>query len=280
MTEADTTCAMTPGCKRPQTVGLSCAGHYARLGQMLADVEMETALLSPMPSMAVKTGRTGGLASHRSPARLDAIVALDGRRGLVNLTDSVADPIAYDDTASILDVLGSWARVVREERNFATRGTATIATERDALARHLEHIVAQPWLDEFYNDISALLSQLRSCNGTQPDKPVGRCYLVDEDEQCGGPIWIDTAAGHAYCGKCRSTWDGQQLTLLHLAIEQDRAEAKRPRTSDGRPMLTAHELVRDGHVSSVSNVRVLAHRRGIAAVEGHYDPQEFGKVTA
>ena len=281
---SEQTCAATVGCKRAPTVGYVCAGHFARLGDTLTALRTEVDNLSAVPSMQAKSGRGGGLASHRSPARLDVLVHTDRRRGSPDLSDaSRADPLAYDQTPSVLETLHSWARMVREERGLDVSGPATIATERETLSRHLEWICHQPWVDEAYRDLTNLLGALRSANGTAPEKPSGRCYLPDETTgtgTCDGPIWLDEASGHASCGRCKQTWDGPQLAMLSYEMKRARAEAARPRTEDGRPMLTAEELVARGKVSSVSNVRVIAHRRGRVSVAGHYDPQWFGKEPA
>jgi hypothetical protein len=102
-------------------VGLLCDNHFTKLGAILRDVEDQAAMLSAVPSMQIATGTRGGsLASHRAPARLDVIVANDRRRGTGIPVSGEPDPWGFDDTASILDVLHSWARVVREERGLAS----------------------------------------------------------------------------------------------------------------------------------------------------------------
>lgn len=157
----------------------------------------------------------------------------------------------------------------------------TISGERDFLTRHLDHIARQPWCDEFYSELRQLLGQLKAANGTQDEKPVGRCFLPNDTGICDGPIWVDDAAGHAHCGRCQQTWDGTDLHRLSVILENERRERRRPKTEDGRKMLTAEELVAQGYVSSVSNVRVKAHRAGIVSVDGHYDPDAFReRITA
>ncbi len=310
---------------------LLCAAHLDRLADTLRTIEDEAIHLETRPSMAIRYDHgSGGLASERSPARIDAIVLRDRRRGTGIPTTGEPDVWGYDETPSVLETLHSWARLVREERGLAgptRRGERarvarkvsigpfcedcvhsscevlsfwleipeepTITGERDLLTRHLSWIAAQPWVDEMNDELRKLAAHLKRVNGTQSDKPVGRCYLPVQSyagEQsngsvrlggtCNGPIWVDDAAGHAHCGACRSTWDGPQLALLKHALDQARLEAARPRTADGRRMLTAAELVAAGIVSTVSNVRVIAHRLGVPAVSGHYDPALFAEVSA
>ncbi len=273
---------------------LLCAAHLDRLANTLRTIEDEAIHLETRPSMAIRYDHGGGgLASERSPARIDALVLRDRRRGTGIPRSGEPDVWGYDETPSVLETLHSWARVVREERDLGVPASVTITGERDTLSRHLSWAAAQPWIDEMHDDLRKLAAHLKRVNGTQPDRPVGRCYLPVEsyaggqpngsvrlDGTCNGPVWVDDAAGHAHCGACRSTWDGPQLALLKHALDQARLEAARPRTADGRRMLTAAELVAAGIVSTVSNVRVIAHRLGAPAVSGHYDPALFGTDSA
>ena len=98
--------------------GLLCVAHFDRLADMLRQIEEEAAILSAVPSMAIRTGSGGGsLASTRAPARLDVLVHLDTRRG-TGRSETDDDQIAAGQTLPVLDVLHSWARVVREERGL------------------------------------------------------------------------------------------------------------------------------------------------------------------
>jgi hypothetical protein len=98
--------------------GLLCIAHFDRLADMLRQVEEEAAILSAVPSMAIRTGSGGGsLASTRAPARLDVLVHRDTRRG-TGKSETEDDELAAGKTLPVLDVLHSWARVVREERGL------------------------------------------------------------------------------------------------------------------------------------------------------------------
>lgn len=98
--------------------GLLCEGHYQRLSEMLRDIEDEAAILSAVPSMAIRTGSGGGsLASTRTPARLNVLVHRDHRRG-TGKSETEDDALAAGHTLAVLEVLHSWARMVREERGL------------------------------------------------------------------------------------------------------------------------------------------------------------------
>lgn len=305
MSELSGACVM---CARDAEHGYLDAECYSRLASMLREIEDETAILEAVPSMAQRTGSGGGsLASQRAPVVLDAIVARDPRRGLMRWSSDDFDPWGLDDTASVLETLDSRARTVHEEGGFTLPDVATVSGTREFLTENLPWIARQPWVDEMFHEVRDLLAQLKRTNKTQEDKPVGFCHLIRFESTCGGRIWrreqdrhiwrqaepggdrcvrvkIKANDGPAYCERCRAVWDDpKELARLEL-IEEKRqgeaearrkAEADRPHTDDGRRMLTAQELVEAGHVSSISNVRVRAHRLGFSAVRGHYDPEWF-----
>jgi hypothetical protein len=262
-----------PLCQRhtPDT-GLLCAPCLQRLADNLHDVQRETELLSAVPSMAQPTGSRGGtLASHRAPARIDAIALADTR----------------PNTDSTLGVLTAWARVVREDRRLTWPEHPDLTTERRTLTRHLNWIAAQPWVDAMAADLADLLARLRRTNPTNRPRPLGRCPAPD----CNGPIWreaqrhvmwrhegdrctahaIELHDGPAYCARCRQRWEGPDMARLALILERQEREATRPRTADGRPMLTADELARD-HGVTVNAIRLRLSRAGARATSGHYDP--------
>jgi hypothetical protein len=88
------------------------------------------------------------------------------------------------------------------------------------------------------------------------------------------PQPMKLADGPAHCERCGHEWDGADLDRLNLILEEQKAELKRPKTDDGRRMLTAEELAQQWR-TSVANVRKMASRQGIRAVLGHYDPDRF-----
>lgn len=318
---SDHTCAATVGCQRQPTVGLVCAGHFARLGDTLAALEAEATVLSAVPSMQASTGnRSSGLASQRPNARLN-VIAMNDRRTVAyeprlpgpschhcwhetcQLIRNWMD--AYDsqatDLASVLGTLHGWAAHIRQERGFTTAGPITLASERGTLARHLEWACQQPWIGRMYDAITNLMAALRAANGHRPDKPYSRCPTIVAGQTCNGQVWLhdelqpvwrrladrctrnwEQAPGPAVCDTCGAKWaTAAEKARLDRMIDDSARELTRPRTDDGRPMLTAEELVERGIVSTVSNVRVQAHRRGKSSVEGHYDPKWFtAKVSA
>lgn len=299
MTEATTTCVIGP---RPHqaTHGFLCEGHFSRLAQNLRDIETEATFLDARPSMQQRMDAGGGsLASERAPAKLDVLVHTDRRRG-TGKSETDDDAIAAGKTLPILDVLHSWARLVREERDLEPPQTVTISGERDLLTRHLEWVAAQAWVDEAYGDVRQLHSQLLIANERQPDRPYSQCPVILDGLGCPGQVWIhdelqpvwrrypdrcskswEHAPGAAVCDACGSSWatDAEKARLRRM-IDDAATELARPRTDDGRPMLTQQELMTELGWTW-TNVRVFIHRKGLVAVDGHYDPAQFrDKATA
>lgn len=176
---------------------------------------------------------------------------------------------------------------------------ATITGERDFLSRNLPHIASQPWVDEFFTEMDALLRQLQRTNKTRPDKPEAYCDLPRYESTCGGRIWrreqqrmiwrqadpgsdrcervrVVVNDGAAYCDRCHATWDGVELHRMHIMEELRQAEAKRPRTEDGRRMLTVAELAAQERTSE-NAIRLRLSKAGARAVHGHYDPRAAQK---
>lgn len=298
MTES--TCSATDGCKQGAAIGNVCVGHYDRLGQMLADLELEAAILSAIPSMQIRMD-TGGssLASERSPVRLDVLVHTDRRRG-TGKSETDDDAHAAGETLSILDVLHSWARVVREERGLTDTGPATVTGERGLLVRHLDWCTAQDWINEMFDDVRLLLGQLKAANGHRADRPFSKCPVVAGGELCHGNVWVrdemqpvwrrytdrcaqtwEQAPGAAACDTCGSMWVTEaDKARLKRMVADEAAERARPRTEDGRDMETAEEIA-DRKGVKRGTVAVWAHRRGVVSVGGYYDPDWFSdKATA
>jgi hypothetical protein len=279
--------------------GHLCEHHYNELRRTLAELETEAAILSAQPSLEQRqSNRSGAPAFTRAPARIDVICLTDPRRGQMRWGSDDFDELGLDDTPSVLETLHSWANMVREEQKITTPTRITLSGERELLDRQLPWIAGQDWIDEAYAAFRQLLGQIRSVNGTSNPKPIARCLHCPDGQVWRSNTWrtvwrvqhdrcerLNVAApdGPAYCDTCGAHWDDADgMHRLELAEEQRRREAARPHTTDGRPMLTAEELVAKGVMSSINNVRVTAHRRRIISVDRHYDPDAFAdrKVSA
>lgn len=247
--------------ERPATHGYVCLNHFERVASWLHEIEVEAAYLNPVKSMQIATGNRGaGLASQRSPARIDVIVARDRRRGTGIPVVGEPDPWGLDDTASILDTLHSWARLVREERELATPDRVTVLSERRTLTAQLEWICEQPWVDELVTELRQLRSQLKASNGTNEirKKPVGICPTLLEEGECGGRLWPEDIKGHVVCDTCDRVFVPEELRHLgEMLIRQGYVEVFRAEWFTGVPAGTIRRWVAEGKCTSEKDGRKL-----------------------
>ena len=252
MSEPGQYVCLAPGCTREPRTGRLCAGHTEKLGQWLADIEDLYATLDAGLSQATDYASTGhaGLASQRSPARLDVLVLRDKRSLEYDPTDGDPDG---NRGRGVLEVLGSWARLVREQRSIPVPTTelwyerkarpagpicerttiscghdtcegwtyrmtvqlpATVTSERRVLVAQFDWITAQDWVDELYADIRAVWALLKAAHGDRSPRPQARhdWGALPDGTVCDGPIWADPGA--AWCGTCRTSWSGVELLQL------------------------------------------------------------------
>lgn len=241
-------------CGRMQAPGSRlCQSHTLNLGDWIARIADQFALLDAVPSMAMRepdTGGRSGLASQRSVGRLD-VMALRDARGRARDED---DPDG-NATRGVLEVLGSWATVVREEKSIepptealayrrqaappgpvcdldappcqhhtcwawtfrtVVYSPATVLSERRVLATHFDWIVAQDWVDELFADMKAIWQQVQRQVAPQATRvhSVGRCPQVTEATECGGRLWADGTASSVTCDKCDRVFGQDELRRL------------------------------------------------------------------
>lgn len=269
---------------------LICQQHLKDLSRMLGEVEDEAIHLEVAPSMAILYDRSGsGLASETSPVRTTPSALLDRRRGTGMTYASQDDEIAWDDTPSAIETLHSRARLVREERHLSTptttvllgrgrrragaigpfcdrlcghdscgpwitdsvRSPATLTGERELLSRHLRWVAEQPWVDEFYDELHALLAALRRANNSQR-VPAGTCgTLLSDGSSCTGQVWhvlirSDGKIVHEdgsrpapedepgfRCGACHRVWTGTQAVRQRDRMWREEQERQTLRAGSG-----------------------------------------------
>lgn len=300
--------------------GYLCANHEQALRSLMRDIEDEAANLNTAPSMAIRMGNGhGSLASERANGRL-TVIAMNDKRTTAHGARLAGPSChscwhdtcmiirrwqdAYDAQAveimSVLGTLYQWGRIIREEREMTGPEHITVSGERDFLDRQIIWCGEQPWISEMYEDMRKLLGQIQGANYTGSDKPYCTCPVITSGEPCTGRVWVqdelqpvwrryidrcaamwEQAPGKATCDTCGAQWVTEaDKARLKRMMDDSADELTRPRTEDGRAMLTAQELVAQRLVSSVSNVRVRAHRLGVSSVKGYYDPEWFAEKMA
>jgi len=215
-----------PNCRRSATPGsLLCPTDLGRLGQMLAEIADDLHRLTAAPTAtgwAPDQGRGGGLASHRSPARLDVLALTDAR--------TTRDPDTR--SLSIPAVLGEWADTVREhpDRKLAiptvthvgwrggrlvrttVRAPYNPAVDRATLAAHLGWIARQDWVADLFADIRDVWAAIKAATGQRSGRPVRACPQTVDAHRCGGPVYAQKGA--AWCAHCGHGWTGVELVRL------------------------------------------------------------------
>lgn len=211
-----------------------CPHHFTRLASNLRGIETQLGKLSAAKSLAINYGVGGGgnsgsgsPAFTKAPARLDAIVLGDHRRGRGDSEEGDEEVALGYSTDAVLPTLAYYAGRVRAERKISIptesaeggfRGAQgpvcatlcehpscqamsrwvritrparpTVHSERDVLTRNLDYI-ATYWPDvaAFYSAIADLLGQLTAANGTQAPPPIGKCPAQPTPGvECGGPV--------------------------------------------------------------------------------------------
>lgn len=301
MTDTAARCVLGDSDKpHPAAVGsFACESHRDRLYDELRGILDTVARIAIRPAATGTPGggRSGTLASQRSLLDLESL-ALAGPIAPGEITTSDG----WDEHHPVA-VVGSWARLVREERAITPpAGPASLTTDVDLLIRQLDWCCAQPWIDDMAAELGDSFARVRRAD---PDRhrpgDEGRCPIVGDGPAgtCGGRLqrdrgtvpWlvradrcervaVDAPAGPIRCQRCGATWatesDEARLRVMRADVARD---ALRPRTDDGRPMLTAAELAQQ-HGIKVSAVRMRLSRAGMRAVNGHYDPDALKRPTS
>ena len=192
-----------------------CLGHRQTILDTLTEI-VEISVLMPYflePGSSVDDGRQ--VKSKRvdppAPIRLDVVAQSDLR----------TIQRSSDDIFPVLAVLESWARMVREEREYQpTPGPATIVGESNLLHTNVDWIITNTWVVDFASELRQARTALREAIGDRGPRPVGSCPIVYPDAGiCGGRLFQDRYARLAVsCSRCGESWDETELRRLGLVI--------------------------------------------------------------
>lgn len=204
-------CVLQHVTPKTATDGLLCAGHASWLADTVADIPVAYALLALVEEPG--SGEPGVKVKRMdppAPVRLDVVAMRDRRT--VHLEPGDPYPVLY--------VVESWARLVREERHLAVPTVpATMTSEANLLIVSLDWILAQPWVDDFAAEVRRAARCLHDALGEHAPRPVGRCPVVWDDGECGGPLYQDRYGfWRVTCGWCGAVWDEDELRRLGLVM--------------------------------------------------------------
>lgn len=217
MTDTDQRCILRHDPpRRAQTGSLICTKHDHALRDDLRDIEILYALLDhvtePGSVIADELIRYAKRPDPAAPMRLEVAVLRDQRT-----TWDISQP----DSVSILAVVAGWATIVREDKRLTAPDHATITSEVGTLRVQHDYATAQDWVDEYAKDIHRAAQALRHVCGEHDGQPVGRCQILNHDEQpCDGPLFPDRyGLMRVRCARCGETWDQDDLRRLGLVLD-------------------------------------------------------------
>ncbi|MGH3505288.1 MAG: hypothetical protein ACRDQA_31005, partial [Nocardioidaceae bacterium] len=165
--------------------------------------------LSAIPVVGEQQRRAPGFGS-RSPARDDVIAATDVRTGLD----------AQQTAPGAMAALVSWCELVAEERGVRGAERATPEVLCGYLRRHHGWITAQPWVDEYATELRGVRDQVRSLAGLAPEAPQGRCWVITDNADCGGPLWWSDDRDALRCGDCGRVYTGHELMRWQVGQQE------------------------------------------------------------
>lgn len=206
--------------KRGRTTDLD-AGHVcAPCAVRIADDLTAIATLATGASCEPRSGRGSGrtVPSSRPPIDL---------AGVDPALTAVAVPAG---TTTVLAVVEDWCRLVREERQMAPYGPASLAAARTQasgyagttttlvaatafLGRQVDWLVGRPWVDDLADEMRSCVRALRYLDhDREPHGTVVPCPTVSVDHgDCGCRLRISDGQDGVRCPRCGRDWDVDQL---------------------------------------------------------------------
>ena len=208
----------TDGNREPITAraGRLCHPCHDRLERWLTEIPERYALVPQylLPSTDLDTNpetKTTKRPTPPVPLRLAALDLLDTRLGR---KWQGTEPTT--DRRGTLGTLLTIANEIRETQGSTPRTTSTVLHEADTIRGQLHWLTAQEWITDTYQEIRILHRDLGDAIGVYPPKPVGTCYVLDDEGECGGPLLPNTTGVH--CPKCGTRWGHDELRRIGMAI--------------------------------------------------------------
>lgn len=205
-----------------QSPSLLCGRDTEALWRWLSTVEDDTLKLSlRIPDdYTYDHGHT-----HRKVSGSPALIRLD----VAKLIDPRSQPTVADKYAQYYDEnqdefgrsipfqVSSWAAVFAEEQELKSP-VGTMHEAVQVLSAWWTTLVAQMWIDEFYNDMEKIHKALNAAHGRRPPLPRGHCFT------CGAQLWKEDGDGEdtITCPKCMRVYD--PVGRVKLQLQQDRED--------------------------------------------------------
>ena len=146
-----------------------------------------------------------------SPLRVAALDLLDTRLGR---KWQGTEPAA--DRRGALGTLLAIANEIRVGRGSTPRANSSVLHEADTIRGQLDWLTQQEWVTESFQEIRILHRELGDATGQYPPKPVGTCYVLIEDGECGGPLMPSVTGVN--CPHCGTRWGQDELRRVGMAL--------------------------------------------------------------
>lgn len=188
--------------------------------------------------------------------------------------------LSWVQGAPILNVLGEWEKLIREERDLAQVGCIAamqLSSEIDRVITfhlaHLEWTSQQPWADEYVMEIRDLHQQGRqACRDTDAAGMRIDCPgELEEGGLCGRRLIIPTdGEATVYCKQCHTTWNQRRLAAVAMSVAEVEVMLPIGQVAQltGVPERTIRRWADSGTVrkrNSMVNVKqVISHRDSVA----------------
>lgn len=130
---------------------------------------------------------------------------------------------------SIPATLTRYCNYVIKTRHYRLARPRTVEQQADFLGKQSDWLMQSPLGPELCYATRGLRNQLRASTGDPNPEPIGYCFVyVDDEKQCGGPIYMPPSLPRApdepirtmpvlQCPKCGEKYDGRRLILLRLS---------------------------------------------------------------
>lgn len=201
-------CVLCPSKPKQIEHGLVCFGCSNRLLRLLRELE------EYLPTLSLLKG-SAGMGEYSPPQFGSKTPANDT---VIHHTDWRSQWDALDGLGAVATI-HSWARAVREDREFHPPKYVTLTSEVSALRANHDWIICQPFVDEYATELREVHAAVRAAAHDPIPRSVGRCISVGQRGECGGAVYeLDDASG-VRCSVCRRIYTGLDCARFHAAQE-------------------------------------------------------------
>lgn len=203
------------------TVGLLCDRCSERLLEAVDDLPD---LWAQMPGLydtshGIEYGdkiSRGGRTGSPSLIRLDVMVLQ------ANAFDRPGSTAAYegDGVMPVWPTLNGWLAIIEDELGLTPAGD-TMSQAATMLHTWHQRICAQPWIDEYWTDLTSIRRSLRRTTGAPG--PIARCWgRIANRDDCGRLLYPPPPGNDTItCRHCGRTYTGAEIIKLSIQGERE-----------------------------------------------------------